>query len=77
GSVSDDFLRSEFHDLTPPRKVVFESALVDGQAALFDPTRKPRPPRSKMIEVKNNQTVTFGAAFRSVFAAGEEKPMEK
>jgi len=77
GCVSDDLLRSEFRDLAPPRSVVFESALVDGQAALFDATRTPRPPRSNVIEVKNNETVTFGAAFRSVFAAGEEKPMEK
>jgi hypothetical protein len=36
GQISNDAVRSEYRDLTPPRKVRFETVQVDGQAALFE-----------------------------------------
>jgi hypothetical protein len=77
GSVSDDFVRSEFRDLAAQRKVIFLTELVDGQAALFEPTPKRKPAPSSVVEVKNSQRDTFGALFGSVFAAGERKAMEE
>ncbi len=77
GSLSDDFVRSEFHDLARQRKVIFASALVHGQAALFELTPKRKPAPANVVEVKNSQPGAFGEAFGSVFAQGEQNPMEK
>jgi hypothetical protein len=77
GIVSDDFVRSEIQDLAPQRKVIFESELVDGQTGLFEATPKRKPTPSTAVEVKNSQEGTFGGSFRSAFAAGVDKPMEK
>jgi hypothetical protein len=77
GMVSDDFVRSEIQDLARQRKVMFESELVDGQTGLFEPTPKPKPVPSTVVEVKNSQEGTLGGSFRSVFAGGEDKPAEK
>src|SRR6266576_554072 len=77
GIVSDDYVRSEIQDLAPPRKVIFESELVDGQIGLFEATPKRKPARSTAGEVKNSQEGTFGGSFRSAFAAAVDKPMEK
>jgi hypothetical protein len=76
GIVSDDYVRSEIQDLTPQRKVTFESDLVDGQIGLFEATSK-RKPTPSTAEVTNSQEGTFGGSFGSVFAAVEDKPMEK
>ena len=76
GQLSDDFVRSEFRDLAPKRKVIFESELVDGQAALFEPTPKRKQALAGQVEVKNSPVGTFGPPFGSDFAAGEEKPLE-
>jgi len=73
GIVSDDYVRSEIQDLAPPRRVIFESELVDGQIGLFEATPKRKPTPSTAVEVKNSQEGTFGSAF----AAGVDKPMEK
>jgi hypothetical protein len=81
GMVSDDYVRSEIQDLTPPRNVVFRSELVDGQIGLFEATPKRKPTPSTAVEVKNSREGTFGGSFGgsfgSAFAAGEDKPMEK
>jgi len=77
GIVSDDFVRSEIQDLAPPRKVIFESELVDGQIGLFEATPKRKPTPSTAVEVNNSQEGTFGGSFGSAFAAGVDKPMEK
>jgi len=77
GIVSDDYVRSEIQDLAPPRRVIFESELVDGQIALFEATPKRKPTPSTAGEVKNSQEGTFGGSFGSAFAAGVDKPMEK
>src|SRR5207249_9846524 len=77
GIVSDDFVRSEIQDLAPPRNVIFESALVDGQIGLFQATPKRKPTPSTAVEVNNSQEGTFGGSFGSAFAAGVDKPMEK
>src|SRR5712664_3398612 len=77
GIVSDDYVRSEIQDLAPPRRVIFESELVDGQIALFEATPKRKPTPSTAGEVKNSQEGTFGGSFRSAFAAAVDKPMEK
>ena len=36
GQISNDAVRSEYRDLTPPKQVRFEMVQVDGQAALFE-----------------------------------------
>ena len=77
GIVSDDYVRSEIQDLARPRRVIFESELVDGQVALFEATPKRKPTPSTAGEVKNSQEGTFGGSFGSAFAAGVDKPMEK
>jgi len=77
GMVSDDYVRSEIQDLTPQRKVIFESELVDGQIGLFEATPKRKPTPSTAVEVNNSQEGTFGGSFGSAFAAGADKPMEK
>jgi hypothetical protein len=77
GIVSDDYVRSEIQDLSPPRKVIFESELVDGQIGLFEATPKRKPTPSTAVEVNNSQEGTFGGSFGSAFAAGVDKPMEK
>ena len=77
GKVSDDFVRSEIQVFAPPRKVIFESELVDGQIGLFEATPKRKPTPSTVVEGKNNQEGTFGGSFGSAFAAGVDKPMEK
>src|SRR5437016_2385171 len=77
GIVSDDYVRSEIQDLSPQRKVIFESELVDGQIGLFEATPKRKPTPSTAVEVKNSQEGTFGGSFGSVFAVGVDKPMEK
>jgi len=77
GIVSDDYVRSEIQDLAPPRRVIFESELVDGQIALFEATPKRKPTPSTAVEGKNSQEGTFGGSFGSAFAAGVDKPMEK
>src|SRR6267154_5455740 len=77
GIVSDDYVRSEIQDLAPPRKVIFESELVDGQIGLFEATTKRKPTASTAGEVKNSQEGTFGGSFGSAFAAGVDIPMEK
>ncbi len=60
GIVSDDFVRSEIQDLSPPRNVIFESELVDGQIGLFEATPKRKPTPSTAGAVKNSQEGTFG-----------------
>jgi hypothetical protein len=77
GMVSDDYVRSEIQDLTPPRNVVFRSELVDGQIGLFEATPKRKPTPSTAVEVKNSQEESFGGSFRAAFAAGVDKAMEK
>ena len=77
GTVSDDFMRSEIRDMAQQRKAIFQSELVDGQVALFEPTAKRKRTPSTVVEVKNSHPGTFGRSFRSVFAAGADKPMEK
>src|SRR5436853_622460 len=77
GIVSDDYVRSEIQDLARPRRVIFESELVDGQVALFEATPKRKPTPSTAGEVKNSQEGTFGGSFGSAFAAAVDKPMEK
>jgi hypothetical protein len=76
GTVSDDFVRSEVQDLAPPRKVIFESELVDGQIGLFEATPKRKPMPSAAVGVKNIQQSTFGGSFGSAFGAGVDQPME-
>ena len=77
GKVSDDFVRSEIQVFAPQRKVIFESELVDGQMRLFEATPNRKPTSTTAVEVKNSQEGTFGGSFRSAFAAGADKPMEK
>jgi hypothetical protein len=77
GMVSDDFVRSEVQVFTPQRKVLFESELVDGQTALFEPTPKRKPTPNTIVEQKNSQEGSFGGSFGSAFDAGEDKPLEK
>jgi hypothetical protein len=77
GIVSDDYVRSEIQDLTPQRKVIFESELVDGQIGLFEATPNRKRTPSTAVAVKNTQEGMFGGSFGSAFAAGVDKPMEK
>src|SRR5260370_12025537 len=77
GIVSDDFVRSEIQDLAPPRKVIFERDLMDGQIGLFEATTKRKPTQSQPVEEKNNQHGTLGGSLGSAFAAGEGHPMQK
>jgi hypothetical protein len=77
GWVSDDCLRSEMNTIAPQRRVSFESELVDGQTALFEPTPKRKTAPSVNAKVTSSQEGTFGASFGSAFAAGEDKSMEK
>jgi hypothetical protein len=77
GIVSDDYVRSEMQDLAPPRKVIFESELVDGQIGLIEATPKRNTTPRMTVEVKNSHEGTFGGSFGSAFAAGVDKAIEK
>ena len=72
GQISDELVRSEFHDLAPQRIVTFETELVDGQAALFEakPTRKMHGETE--TGVKRYSDHTFSSPFGPVFT-GEQK----
>jgi hypothetical protein len=47
--LSNDAVRSEYRDLTPPKQVRFGTVLVDGQAALFE--AKPKRHLASQVQV--------------------------
>jgi hypothetical protein len=77
GWVSDDFVRSEMNTFAPQRRVSFESELVDGQTALFEPTPKRKPAPGAIAKGTGSQEGTFGVSFGPAFAADEHKSMKK
>lgn len=77
GQVSSDMVRSQFRDLTPPRKVTFDAELVNGQAALFEanPKRKTHPETA--MKVKAVSDSTFSSPFRPAFTGEQEEASEE
>lgn len=76
GEISDDLVRSQFHDLAPQRIVTFGSELVDGQAALFEAKPKSKTHSEMKPTAKTCSNATFGSSFSPVFA-GERKEVSE
>jgi len=76
GEISDELVRSQFHDLAPQRAVTFETELVDGQGALFE--TKPKRKTHSEIETtaRTRPNHTFSSPFSPVFA-GEQKEVSE
>ncbi len=75
--ISDDLVRSQFHDLAPQRIVSFEAELVDGQAALFEANPSSRATCEAAIKVKTGSDSTFRSPFSPAFEGEEKKATEE
>lgn len=76
GQISDDFVRSQFHDLAPQRTIRFDAEIVDGQAALFEPKPQNKAATKSTPEAKTGTERDFGSPFSSAFA-GMQKEVTK
>jgi hypothetical protein len=77
GQISDELVRSQFHDLAPQRIVSFKTELVDGQAALFEVKPQVKAHCETQTRVKAHSNDTFSSSFRPVFAAGQKEASEE
>jgi hypothetical protein len=77
GRISSDMVRAEFRDLAPRQEVSFTTALVDGQAALFEASVRHRAVRTEATKVTQGSQTTFGPAFKRAFAAEAGQTEEK
>jgi hypothetical protein len=77
GRVSSDAVRAEFRELAPRQEVFFTTALVDGQAALFEASVPPRAARNEATKVTQGVQATFGPAFKPAFTAEAAQAEEK
>lgn len=77
GQISDDLVRSQFHDLAPQRTVNFETELVDGQAALFEATPQRKTMRKPAPKVKTEAETGFWSHFSPAFAGAEAEAADE
>jgi hypothetical protein len=77
GRVSSDIVRAEFRDLAPKQEVSFSTALVDGQAALFEASVPSRLARTGAPKVTQGLQRTFGSVFKPAFAPEAGQAEEK
>lgn len=77
GQISDEFVRSQFHDLAPQRIVKFEFELVNGQAALFEakPDKKKSSVREAQVTTRTDKG--FCSDFSPAFATDEGEAVEE
>ncbi|HET7151403.1 MAG TPA: hypothetical protein VFI60_08325 [Candidatus Acidoferrum sp.] len=66
GQISDDFVRSQFHDLAPQRNMSFDTEVVDGQAALFEGNPQKKASTKSATEVKAGTEKGFGSPFAGI-----------
>ena len=77
GRASSDMIRAEFRDLAPKQEVSFRTELVDGQAALFQPSVPRRVSLTGVTKVTQPLQGTFAAGFEPAFGAEERQAQEK
>lgn len=76
GEASNDFIRSLCRDLTLARQVTFETALVNGQAALFEAKPRKRTHEPSAKDVKAQGSKPFSLLFCSDFGSSHEEVPE-
>jgi hypothetical protein len=77
GRVTSEMVRTEFRDLAPKQEVSFNTALVDGQTALFEASVPSRAARTREAKVTLALDRTFGPAFKPAFGAEARQTEEK
>lgn len=77
GRISSDAVRAEFRDLRPKQEVSFSTALVDGQAALFEAYVRSPHSRKVATQVKRDSQAIFGPAFKPAFATEDRQGEEE
>jgi hypothetical protein len=76
GRITAGAVTAEFRRLAPKREVSFRTELVDGQAALFEPSLPHRRRQQTGAEVTGSSESTFGSAFNPAFGAGAQETEE-
>jgi len=77
GRVTSDAVRAEFRNLTPKQEASFSTALVDGQAALFEVRVPSRLTRTVGRTVTQGSRATFRPPFKPAFGADARQAEEK